>query len=1793
MVCGSCGRQNREGARFCDACAAPLAPHCGQCAAELRPDAIFCDACAAPVGESAVPPEARKIVTVVFADLIGSTPLQERMDAESVRHVMGRFYEAMSGVLEEHGGRVAKFIGDAVMAVFGAPFVREDDAERAVRAAFAMVAILPSLNEEIEQAWGVRIGMRTGVNTGEIVESSEGFVVGDPVNVAARLEQAASDGEVLIGEETWRLVRDKLTLERVADLDLKGKAEPVPAYRLVSLDPPPAESSAPFVGRDDELAKLADAFERAIADNCARLATVIGSPGVGKTRLAGELTSSAGSRALVLEARCEPAGTSTFAPIADALREAAAIDEAAPDDAVTAALLALLPPSQSDRERIASRAASVLGAGDPGPPEETFWAVRRIFEALARELPLVLVLDDVHWAEPMLLDLIEHLADWTRDAPMLLLALARPELRETRPSLTQAGAREALIVLLEGLDAESSVKLAEDLLGADQLPAALTERILASSEGNPLFLRELVRMLVDDGVLRKDDGSWVVTVDATEIDVPPTIQALLSARIDRLPADERVVVERASVIGKHFYRGAVAALSPAPVAHALDGHLETLRRKELVEPEGTYWIDEPVFRFHHVLIRDAAYRRLLKETRAELHERFAEWLERKAGDLVGEHEEIIGYHLEQAHEYRRQLGPLDEQDRELGRRAAEHLAAAGRRAIERDDLAAAAPLLGRALGRLEAPDPEILIDRCEALLDLGDVAAGGPCVEELTRAAGTPRLAAWADCFVGQLANLVDPAHLRDTAERVAAAAERFEEIGDAAGAAKAHHVHAQTLGRLGQIGASEAALDRALAAAREAGDNRRSNSVLAGAPVAALWGPSPVTKASGRCLDVVRVLRITTGSAAVEATALRCQAVLEALRGRADAARKMLDASRSTLEELGLRHELAENDVFAGRVEQLSDNAPAAEAKLRSAYDELRRLGVDADAAYAAALLARSLLSLGRDQEAEELTHESERLGGDDLKTAIAWRAVRGAAIARRGEVDESLRLAREAVALAEGTDALIDHADARRALGLALREAGRDAEAEAEVARAIELYESKGATAAAERARTAGERAEVSSPEGTRVGFARVAPGVDTAHLAYVERLRVAVIEHDWEDSFASAFHSDFVMTDVRAGLRSEVVGRDAWVQGIGETYDGRQVDIQMEIVASRNRVVMVRMFFFGSGDAVSGPWESDRLTVMALHAVDDVLVRGHYLDPDDHDAAVALFEEWAGAVVGVRAAPEVPARFTTYWERFRSAASAKDWEMFGSLFHPHVVYADHRTGLRSEVVGRDEMVRVVRESYGTRELDADVEILASRGDAALHATRWFGPGDALGGPWEAERISVSVLDEHDLLVRVDLFDPDDRVRPFALLREYSLTPGGVGAARSVDPRHQVCWGHIRTAFATKDWALLGSLWHADIVHTDRRAGLQSEVVGRDEYIRITRESFGAREMDYDVEIMATRGNAGVSHNRWSGPGDELGGPFEADRLVFYVLDDHERFVRFVLFDPDDHEAAFALLREHAGGGVRAAPGIDARHTTWWQRAWSAMVAKDWDTFGSGLHRDVLYADRRPGLRSEVVGRDEMVRVIRESYGTREVDYEVEILATRGNAGVTHGRFFGPGDDLGGPWETERLNCYVLEGELLAHMELFDPNDRDEVLARLEELDRTDSPVSSLVGRFIEAYNARDWPTLEALMAPDFVLDDRRPLGWGRSTGFDPFFTRIRIGIDAAPDARITIASWLRHSDDAGLFDMPMRGHIASGGGDFELDRLMLAVVEGDRIVRLESFDPDQESLALERFHQLTATD
>jgi class 3 adenylate cyclase/tetratricopeptide (TPR) repeat protein len=1180
------------------------------------------------------------VVTVVFADLAESTALQERLDAESARAVMARFYQAMRAVVDAHGGRVQKFIGDAVVAVFGAPVVREDDALRAVRAAAAMTRALADLNGELERGWGVQLTIRTGVHTGElvvvpgsgarIIGGSE-IVVGDVMNTAARLEQAAASGEILIGDETWRLVRQAVEVESVAALELKGKSAPVRAWRLVS---PERDATSrelpvepPLVAREAELARLRSALEETIAARTCRLATVIGSPGVGKTRLAQEFARSVGDRANVVAAHCEPSGEGiTLLPVAEAVRSLAGIGEADPPEMVAEKLRALAP-EVPESKRINQRVAGVLGAAEPSSAEETFWALRRGLELLARQRPIVIVVDDLHWGQPMFLDLLEHLIEWVSAAPVLILALARGELREIRESLTSTRRRATHVIELQPLGEAESRALVSGLLGGQELPEALGERILTRSEGNPLFLGEMMRMLVDEGAIRHEAQRWIAVADAAAIEVPPTINALLAARIERLGAEERSVVERAAVIGKEFYRGAVAQLVAPRVRTAIDGHLEALRRKDMVEPEGTYWIDEPVYRFHHVLIRDAAYRLLLKEARAELHERVADWLEVKAGELVGEHEEVIAFHLEQAHSYWRELGPLDARGKALGVRAAHRFHSAGRRALARADLAAAANLLGRALECDAAAEPDILWDLCETVLSAGDTENAAGLVKRLAAVgAADPRGRARASILAAQLANLTGAGEAADASDSLAEAASALGELGDRAGEAKGWHVCAQARARLGEIAAAEEALDSALRAARSAEDARRMTAVLADAPRAALWGPSPVVQASGRCLDVVRILRITPGNRHVEANGLRCQAVLEAMRGRTDAARELLADARANLEELGLTVELHEMAIDASLVELLSGDAFSAEALLRRALDGFTALGLTHGAAQAAALLARALIEQGRDEEAEEQATFAQRHASDDLKTTIAACGAQAQALASRGEHELALTTAQRAVELAAPTDALTDKADASMALACVLHAIGRDQEAREEAGYARALYEAKGHTVGVTRAERAGDASRQPVRPTPQTLLEREPSALGDKPPEQVWAASARCLNARDLDGIVGLYADAWVETDRRRLRGSVAHGREAaerlWRSAFEMNSDLR-IDIE-EILACDNRVIAGRFRLSGraTADAGGGRWEISAGTVMVVEHAQ--FVSSDRYEYDDEAAMLARYAE-----------------------------------------------------------------------------------------------------------------------------------------------------------------------------------------------------------------------------------------------------------------------------------------------------------------------------------------------------------------------------------------------------------------------------------------------------------------------------------------------------------------------------------------------------------------------------------------
>ena len=1047
-VCQACREENPARARFCMACAEPLAPAPRQ-----------------PVSASAGA-ETRKTLTVLFCDVVGSTPLGEQLEPESVRKVMTRFFDRMRDVLERHGGTVEKYIGDAVMAVFGIPTLHEDDALRAVRAAAEMRAALEGLNAEFEPGWGVALRTRIGINTGEVVVGNRpdaSLVVGDAVNVAARLEQTAAPGEILLGPQTYALVRPSVTVDDGRSIALKGKADPVTGYRLLDVAPGPerAERISPrFVGRSRELDTLREAFDRSSRDRECVLLTVLGTAGMGKSRLAEEFSSGVRGEARVLHGRCLPYGDGiTFWPVTELVREACGIGGDDLRDEARSKIAAALGEGE-DVELVAEGVAAVSGfAPTSAGMQETFWAIRRFLEILQQDRPLVVLFDDIQWAESTFLDLVEYLAGWCREGRILIVCLARPELLEARPLWAGLESGAATLHLAPFTQDESRL-LIGNLLGASPLDPRDAGRIVEAADGNPLFVEEMLRMLEDDGVLVRSDDRWRVVGDLSQVAVPATIQALLAARLDRLGPQERAVLGTASVIGREFWWGAVSELSPEALRPAVGGHLQTLVRKGLIRPERSTLVGEDAFRFHHLLIQDASYQGLPKERRAGLHERFAGWMEARLGERMVEYEEVVGYHLEQAYRYRAELGAADER---VGGRAAAHLATAGRRALARGDIAAAVSLLERAASLLPtgaSARAALLPDLSEALMETGELSRAHELLAEAIASAeadGDGGLRSHATIVRLSLMESTDPKGWSEVAlaelERVIPV---FERIGDHLGLARAWRLTADVHWTRSRYAAADGALERAIEHARRAGAGWEEAECLGQYTGSGVYGPAPVDEVVARC---ERILGESKGNRLVEAQALRCLAAMRAMQGRFDEARQRVGEAMGILADLGMWLRAAFVSETSAFVERLAGDAEASERELREGFDVLEKLGEQGFLSTAAALLSHEMLDQRRDEDATAFIVASEgAVAEDDLATQILLQSARGRALALRGELAEAEARCRDAVRLADETDDVNMHGDVLLHLAEVLETTGDDAEAAACRDRARSLYASKG---------------------------------------------------------------------------------------------------------------------------------------------------------------------------------------------------------------------------------------------------------------------------------------------------------------------------------------------------------------------------------------------------------------------------------------------------------------------------------------------------------------------------------------------------------------------------------------------------------------------------------------------------------------------------------------------------------------------------------------------------------------
>jgi DNA-binding SARP family transcriptional activator len=967
------------------------------------------------------PMQFRRLVTILFCDVVESMALAAALDAEALGRVLQSYFETVSAAITRHGGAVEKYAGDAVMAAFGIPISHEDDALRAARAALDIRAGLRVLNERLLADFGVSIVVRIGLEAGEVVatptDARQRLVTGEAVGIAAKLEQAAADDEIVVGEVAARLIDHAAHLEPLGALEIKGKQEPVNAYRLRELAPvgPAFEGrlDASLVGRKRELAALRRALKRAIDSGSARAKVVIGPPGAGKSRLVAEFSRRT-KGVTTLRGRCLSYGEGiTYWPLREVLAGAPESEER---DAVLAAL---------DAET---------------PPPEIAWLFRRFCEDAARERPLVVVLDDVHWAEPTFLELVEHLVG-KGEAPILVVCIAREELLEDRAEFLD-GLPNADRIVLDALSADETDALL-DGLGGTVLESDQRERIVATAEGNPFFLEQLLALALEGGLVERE--------------LPETVQALLAARLDRLGPGERAVLERGAVIGKEFRLDDVAALLEPEAAPTAEVHMQALSARGFVRPA-----DPGQFRFRHVLVQEAVYRAAPKRLRAELHERFIDRFEGR-DDGTGDVDEFAGYHLERAYRLRTELGESDRRTQTLAEDAGRRLGEAGVRALKRGDMSTTVNLLDRAVPLVPEDHALRRLLLCELGIAMRASGNTDGALSTLTRAiseardAGDRQMEMRARLEHAYLRLLREPATTaRPIRDVVAEGVPVFEAVGDYRSLARAWLLDGFVLGaHLGRHEASAQATHQALEYYRQS--RWPTATCLGQIAVALYYGPTPVSAAIGRCEELLASVQ-SDGIACANIDVFR--AGLIAQRGDFDEARDHVGRAIATYEDHGQRSSAA---VYAmsilGEIALLGDDVIEAERILRELCSELERTQAFSHLATRAGELAEALLALERLDEAEEWTRVGElHTASDDLDAQLVWKPVRAKVAARRGLFEEAEALVCHVVEWAEESDALNRRAKALSDLGEVLRLMGSTREAASAFEQAIGLYERKG---------------------------------------------------------------------------------------------------------------------------------------------------------------------------------------------------------------------------------------------------------------------------------------------------------------------------------------------------------------------------------------------------------------------------------------------------------------------------------------------------------------------------------------------------------------------------------------------------------------------------------------------------------------------------------------------------------------------------------------------------------------
>jgi predicted ATPase/class 3 adenylate cyclase len=1059
---------------------------CPTCGNDVTQPGDVCPRCGASLGAAASSGEFR-ILTAVFCDVVDSTALGRQLEPLVTKRILDRYGENVRRVLGGSGAKVSKRHGDGFMAAFGIPELHEDDALRAVRAAVELRAAIGELSEELHRDRGVDFQIRLGINTGNVLvnvaATMEEELTGDAVNLAKRFEEAAGPGGILLGEETYRLVADAVRAEPAKALVVHGFPEPQDTWHLVDLLPERPgrlrRGNAPLVGRDLERNLLLGLFERVVAERSCHLASVLGPGGVGKSRLVDEFVDGLGTRATMLRTQCPQLGSSvTVWPMVEIVRQAAGISSAdSPELARTR--VANLVRGQERSELVAERVAQMLGIGagtDASRPEDTLWAVHRLLHARTRRQPLVVVIDDLQWADAILLDGIEQLVDLSQDTPILLICIARPDELLAYRQRWPGAKVNTLSLQLSPLREWEGEQLVNHLLGGKVDPevhALITER----AQGYPLIVEELVANLRDENLLHAVEGRWALRLDVAGVgsrgrtSIPTSIHALLQVRLERLEASGRALIEAASVVGEQFHVGDLEALSQASAPAEVPPALQQLIRLDLVRPDHSpATVPLPPgsgagYRFRHPMIRSVAYERMPQDRRARLHERYARWLAEQTRDNPDQFDELVAHHFYESFRYASKLDPAADHTREVSGHAGERYTALAKRAMIRGDVRLVQAWLGRAVRLLPDDHPArlwALPSLAEAQQVSGKLNEAAQTYQDLARSAaavGNESLAMHAKIGGLHVTAVHDPRRfLADGRDQVELAISMFTRLGDSLGLAKAWHLLAYLDWTRGRLTLAEVAAKRALEFAQAAGDPFWEATVLGLHCVVLYWGPKPLGEVAERVHDVLGVAE-ASGRPSLQATALMILARVAAMRGDVDEARQLVRSADAITAEVGGQGLLpqARDYISQALVELLAGELAAAEETLQDGYRELEmRTGPRLNLA---CMLARVLLLRGRYEEAEELTHTCEQIAAEQqLDVQVKWRSIRAVVLARRRELDEAELLAREAFQLADKTDQLDSRAEARVDLAEVLRLGGRSAEAARELQRAITLYREKG---------------------------------------------------------------------------------------------------------------------------------------------------------------------------------------------------------------------------------------------------------------------------------------------------------------------------------------------------------------------------------------------------------------------------------------------------------------------------------------------------------------------------------------------------------------------------------------------------------------------------------------------------------------------------------------------------------------------------------------------------------------